>query len=246
MKAILALLLSLIGSVQALPGETFAVPPLSGPVVDTANVLTPHTVQKLSRILRSLQEQGGSQVVVLTVDQLHGVPIEQASIQVTDAWKLGTTAKDNGVLLFIASKDRALRIEVGQGLEGQLTDAHSRRIIDQVIVPYFKKGDYDAGVLAGVATILQHTDPDFRPEESLGMRRRRAPAPSFGLLFVMIVIFMILRQFFGGGPGGRLGGGGSSRSNRIYWGGGGGGGFSGGGFSGGGGGFSGGGASGRW
>ena len=224
----------------------FTVPPLTGPIVDAANLLSPRNEQSLTQVLRKLRDQGGSQLVVLTVDQLYGLPIEQASIQVTDAWKLGSATKDDGVLLLVAAKDRAVRIEVGQGLEGQLTDAHARRIIDQIIIPYFKSGDYDAGLLAGVTAILQHTDPNFRFDETVPVPRERKRSGSFWALFVIFVIFTLLQKFFGGGPGGRFGGGGGyRRSNSVYWGGGGGG-FSGGGFSGGGGGFSGGGASGRW
>jgi len=231
----------------------FVVPPLTGPVVDTAHLLEPQSETFLSQRLRALREQGGSQIVVLTVDELHGLPIEQASIQVTDAWKLGSATKDNGILLLIAAKERAVRIEVGQGLEGQLTDAYSRRIIDRVIVPRFRASDIDGGVIAGVGAILQYTDPDFvfggEPQPDASRRGWSMPF----LIWLVIFVFIWLRSLSGGGPGGGLRSG-YRRSGPTSWGGGGfggggfsgGGGFGGGGFSGGGGGFSGGGASGRW
>lgn len=236
---------------DALPG--FVVPPLTGPVVDTAHLLAPQSESFLSQNLRALRQQGGSQVVVLTVDELYGLPIEQASIQVTDAWKLGSATKDNGILLIIAAKERAVRIEVGQGLEGQLTDAYSRRIIDRVIVPRFRASDIDGGVIAGVGAILQYTDPDFvlgdGPQPTASRRRWSMPL----VIWLIIFVFIWLRSLGGGGPGGGFRSG-YRRSGTTYWGGGGfggggfsgGGGFGGGGFSGGGGGFSGGGASGRW
>lgn len=249
MKSILLLFIcfGLSWSQPAPAADSFVVPPLTGPVVDTAQVLSPQTEQKLSQLLRQLRDQGGSQIVVLTLEQLAGLPIEQASIEITDTWKLGTASKDNGVLLLIAVKDRSLRIEVGQGLEGQLTDAHARRIIDRIIVPRLKTGDFDGGVIAGIAAILQHTDPDFRYEDMLPARSRGRTSTPMALLTVLLIIFFVLREYFGGGPGGgRFGGGRYRRDSTIYWGGGGGFGGGGGGFGGGGGGFSGGGASGRW
>ncbi|MEN9835559.1 MAG: hypothetical protein RL011_1752, partial [Pseudomonadota bacterium] len=172
-----ALVVSLFGLLALAPAlvaaPQFVVPPLSAPVVDAAQILAPQTVQRLGVVLRTLRDQGGSQVAVLTVPELGGLTIEQASIQVADAWKLGSATKDNGVLLMIAAAERAVRIEVGQGLEGQLTDAHSRRIIDRVMLPYFKNGDYDSGVIAGVVAILQHSDPDFRMDDQLPQRPER-------------------------------------------------------------------------
>lgn len=230
----------------------FVPPPLTSPVMDTAHLMDPVTEQKLASALRSLWSQGGSQVVVLTVDQLHGIPIEQASIKVTDTWKLGTGTKDNGVLLLISAADRSIRIEVGQGLEGQLTDAHSRRIIDRVMIPYFRSGDPSTGIVAGVAAILQHTDPGFSLDDIAPEQLSQRHGPSL-LLVMLVLIVLVLRHYFGGGSGpGGMGRGRRIGSSGLYWGGSGyssgGGGFSGGGggFSGGGGGFSGGGASGKW
>lgn len=245
LKAIWSILVAFAAFAQAAAAE-FSVPPPSGPVVDLAQMLTPGDAAKLEAALRQLWQSGGSQIAVLTVPTLGGEPIEQASIKVTDQWKLGTTKGDNGVLLFIAKAERELRIEVGQGLEGVLPDAYARRIIDDVIVPRFRTGDVSSGIVAGVIKIASYTDPD----RDLGLRSQRlsrvrndrggnfSGLPPFWLL-IMLVIFASLfgrrrHQRFGYWGGGGWGGGGfSSGSGGSSWGGGGGG-------------FSGGGASGKW
>lgn len=221
----------------------FSVPPLTGPVVDQAGLLSVATEQTLDAALRRLVDQGGTQIAILTVDDLGGEPIEQASIQVADSWKLGSAKKDDGVLLLVAKAERAVRIEVGQGREGVLTDAYSRRIIDDVIVPRFRSGDFDGGVIAGIAAIARYTDPELqlglkaggRPARQWNERNTNVPG-WFVLMFILSIMFI---RFFGGHRGMHSRGWGSSSG----WGGGR---SSGGGWSGGGGGFSGGGASGRW
>jgi uncharacterized protein len=234
-------------------GAAFTVPRLTGPVVDSAQLLSAQAKARLETALLGLLEGGGSQIAVLTVPDLGQETIEQASIRVTDARKLGTKKKDNGVLFLIARDERKLRIEVGQGLEGQLTDAHSRRILDDLVTPHFKAGNFDAGVLAGVRAIVSHTDPDvdaaswFEGAIPPTPRHRRPPVPPGLILLFFLVLFGVVAGL--GGRGTR--GGGSRGGGRFSGGGGGsrgGGGFSGGGggFSGGGGGFSGGGASGGW
>lgn len=113
----------------------FEPPALTGPVVDAGDMLSSSTEAKLDQFIRRLHESGGSQLQVVTVPDLGGISIEEASIQVTDKYKLGSAKGDNGVLLLISRDDRKVRIEVGQGLEGNLTDAYSSRIIRDVIVP---------------------------------------------------------------------------------------------------------------
>ena len=255
MKLKVAILSLTILTAGSLALAEFTVPALTGPVVDNANILSPSAKSELEAAARYLNNNGGSQIQVLTVPSLEGLSIEQASIQVTDKWKLGTAKDDRGVLLMISRDDRKVRIEVGQGNEGLLTDAHSKRIIDNGIVPYFKKGDYDSGVLLGFVSIASVTDPEIDLRSAMQGRsfapqsRQRIP---FNMWFIIIfIIFLLLRGMFGGGGGGRR----LRRRSGIYYGGGfgggsswGGGGFGGGGGSwgGGGGGFSGGGASGSW
>lgn len=234
----------------------FTVPELTGPVVDQAGMIDVTTERALETGLRALRDQGGSQINVLTVNTLEELPIEQASIQVVDKWKLGGRKNDNGVLLMIALKERRLRIEVGQGLEGSLTDADSKRIIDQAIVPLIRAGDVNSGVLVGVYQIARKTDPTFDLAPYFeGKIRKRAQeqhrsGPGRILIFILVFLAIVALSgrrrrragFFGGGWGGGGGFGGGG------WGGGGGfgGGSGGGGWSGGCGGFSGGGASGGW
>jgi uncharacterized protein len=225
----------------------FTVPPLSGPVVDQAGVLSAQAVDSLERALRALHDQGGSQINVLTVPSLEGLEIEQASIKVVDAWKLGGRKVDNGVLFFIAPKERKMRIEVGQGLEGQLTDVDSKRIIEDAVKPLYRSGDYSSGTIVGVYQIARKTDPNVDLTPYLeGSVRRTKQTGSSGLPIrpIFIFLFLILFLLFGRGGRRRFGGGGMFYGGGGGWGGGSGGGGSS--WGGGGGGFSGGGASGDW
>lgn len=228
----------------------FTVPALTGPVMDQASLLQPKVRQELENALRSIQEKGGPQVSVLTVDTVDRYTIEEASMQVAKAWGLGTAERDNGLLLMVSKKERKVRIEVGQALEGDLTDAYSRRIIDNDIVPAFRAGDFDAGIVGGVRGMLLRMNPPLHLEDYLKMRstpRRKGKEYPASLFVFLIIAVILFNAFFGGGSGGRRFG----RRGGFYAGGlggfGGGGGFgSGRGWSGGGGGFSGGGASGSW
>ncbi|MBN23281.1 MAG: hypothetical protein CL678_18495 [Bdellovibrionaceae bacterium] len=220
------------------------IPSLTSPVIDQAGMLTSEFSQRLRGILYQLKNEKGTQVVVLTIPSLDGESIEGFSIRVVDQWKLGSEKKDDGVLLLISRGDRKLRIEVGQGLEGILTDLKSKRIIDYDITPFFKAGDIEGGVLNGVLSIIKTVQPDYHPGiRAPQPRKRRSRGGIFSHLFVLILIFFLLftrlgrtiLYMRGGSHRGRFGGGGGF-----------GGGFGGGGFGGGGGGFSGGGASGGW
>jgi uncharacterized protein len=235
-----------------------AVPRLTGPVVDEAGVLDAGWERRLSDLARAARAQNGGtgpQLQFLVVKSLEGDPIEDYSMRVAEAWKLGTKGKDDGVLVVVAVKDRKVRIEVGGGLEGGLTDAQSGRIIRTAIVPAFREGRYGEGLHAAGQQILAALGA--LPEGMAKPPRRQVqddvPAGILGMLFgflfslgapvlvLLLVGFVLLRALFGAGR----------RGPRGPWGGGGfgGGGFSGGGgggWSGGGGGFSGGGASGSW
>ncbi len=239
----LALLLLLAGGADA---AEFEVPSLRAAVTDQAGILSPVTRQRLESALRELQKAGGTQLAVLTLPNLAGLTIEQASIRVAEAWKLGSAEADNGVLLLVARDERRVRIEVGQGLEGALTDAYSKRIIDEGITPLFRAGDMDGGVTVGVYQIARITNPDvdLRPYFE-GQLRQRGARPSgarspWQTLFSVVLLIALFSMRMGFLPFLFLGGGRSRGGSGGF----GGGGF--GGFSGGGGGFSGGGASGGW
>lgn len=132
----------------------FEVPYLSGRIVDNAEILSAPTRQQLDALLKSHEEASGNQIAVLSVRSLEGESVEACADQVFNTWKLGKKGKDNGVLLLVAPGERRLRIEVGLGLEGSLTDVATARIIRNVITPRFKEGDFDAGVKEGVQAII--------------------------------------------------------------------------------------------
>jgi len=226
-------------------------PTLSGPVVDGAGMLDAGDAQRISDKLRSYDDSSGNQLVVVTVPTLGGYPIEYWGYQLGRHWGIGQQGSNTGVLLIVDRDERKLRIEVGYGLEGTLTDALSDDIIRNTIAPRFKQGDYAAGIDDGVDAILKvlggHAD------EVRHQKRKDGYSTFFLMLFIFIILLNVLRAGFGNRTGGRLFWlwwllGSLGNSGRGYRGGGwGGGGLGGGGgFSGGGGSFGGGGASGGW
>ena len=228
--------------------QALTFPALSGRVVDDAQMLDPATRQQLTQTLEAHEKATGEQVVVVTVPGLQGTAIEDYGYQLGRAWGIGQKDKNNGALLIVARDDRKLRIEVGYGLEDRLTDAQSSVILNQVITPAFKNGQFSQGISDGVAAILQVLggDPLAEPAYASGQGQgsdSMAEHPFVVLLlFVLFVIVVAACQFYGIC---NAGGGGGSRSGG-FGGGGFGGGRGGGGFSGGSGSFGGGGASGGW
>ena len=225
-------------------------PALTGRVVDSAHILSPVTVADLERKLADLEQKSGIQLVVATVPSLGGEEIEPYANALFRAWKLGEAKKNNGALLLVAPKERRVRIEVGYGLEGTLTDAVSSVIIANAVAPRFKAGDFDGGVTRGVDDIITALTTDaaeWKPKPT-DTRAEHDPslfdalAPFLIFLFIMFILTRIGRRgggnvvFIPMGMGGGFGGG----SGGGFGGGGGGGGFSGGGGSSGGGGASGG------
>jgi uncharacterized protein len=251
--------LSLAGAAQAAP--TF--PPLTGRVVDDAHLLKPEDKAAIEADLKSLEEKSSDQLVVFTTNSLQGYPIDDFGYQLGRAWGIGQKGTNNGVILIVAPKDRQVRIEVGRGLEPQLTDLLSKLITENAILPAFRRGDFPAGIKAGVRDIRDVLLGDAEAvKQRAAARRIAAPKSDFigGLipfLFILGIFVFVFwvqsrqaqqplsggryrRTGYGGPiffPGGWDGGG------RGGWGGGSGGG---GGFSGGGGDFGGGGASGSW
>ncbi len=140
-----------------------AVPPLSGRVVDQTGTLSGDDIARLTQTLRALELRKGSQVAVLIVPTTEPETIEQYSIRVAEAWKIGRKKIDDGALLVVAKNDRHLRIEVGYGLEGALTDVTTKRIIDEDITPKFKAGDFAGGVTAGVDRMIGVIDGEPLP-----------------------------------------------------------------------------------
>lgn len=210
------------------------------PVVDQAGLLSRQVRTQLTNALVAIKRQTGNEIAVLTVTTLEGESIDGYSIKVADKWKLGSKDKDNGVLFLIAVNERKMRIEVGQGLEGDLPDARAGQII-RGIQPYFKKKEYKTGIVLGISQIAKNIGVELKNAPKV--RNRRSGKKSSGLFFIVIIALSFI--FRGRGGGGLMSGlllgsmMGSGRSSRGGFGG------SSGGF-GGGGGFSGGGASGGW
>jgi uncharacterized protein len=167
MNAARALIVALALCWAGAAAADVAVPPLTGRVVDQTGTLSGGDIAALTQTLKDLETRKGSQIAVLIVPTTEPETIEQYSIRVADAWKIGRKKIDDGALMVIAKNDRHLRIEVGYGLEGALTDVTTRRIIDEDITPKFKSGDFAGGVTAGVDHIVRVIDGEPLP----------APAP---------------------------------------------------------------------
>lgn len=151
----------------ALASWALDVPPLTGRVVDLAHVLPPEIASSLNRDLETHESKTSNQVAVLTLPSLEGEPLESFSHRVATTWKLGQKGTDNGILLLIALRERKVRIEVGYGLEGTLTDLRSAHIIRQEIVPRLRSGDLPGGIAAGVQAILNTIEGTYKADEML-------------------------------------------------------------------------------
>jgi uncharacterized protein len=220
------------------------IPALTGRVVDQAGILDQSTIAAITAQTEGYEKATGKQLVVVTLADLKGYPIEDWGLALGRGWGIGRKGKNDGVLLIVAPNDRELRIEVGYGLEGDLPDATANTIIQSEIIPHFKRGDMKAGVRAGVTAILGALGGSYRPTPVASSPSNDFPVTPFkifALIFIVIVVLASNRDR-GSRTGRRRGssgwssGGGFSSGGRS----------SGGGFSGGGGSFGGGGASGRW
>ena len=258
-----SIFVALLLAVFSLPIFSLEVPTWTGPVNDLAQVMTAQQRQELTDYLTNLNNQTGIQMAVLTVPSLEGDSIEDFSFRTASAWKLGQEKEDNGALLVVSEGDRELRIEVGYGLEGLLTDAKSGLIIRNVITPHFRNGNYGSGIVEGIKNMVgvatedaQLISAEMTEEEGLDGQSLVVAIIFFSLYFA-ILTFAITKSVKSGRNGSSSTGTvrmptstfgsstssfGSSFSSRSSFSGG----FGGGGFSGGGGSFGGGGASGKW
>jgi uncharacterized protein len=233
----------------AAPALALDPPALTGRVTDLAGMMSPAARARVEAVLADLERSDSTQVAVLTVPSLEGDSLEEFSLKVAEKWGLGQKGRDNGALVLAAKAERKLRIEVGYGLEGRLTDLLAGRIIDGVMTPRFKAGDFDAGFIAGAEAVAQAVRGEFKADP----KSRNKGGGGLGF-FALLLVFGVLavmsrlgglarptsgvrRAAYGASPFLFLPGG---------FGRGGGGGFGGGGFGGGGGGFGGGGSSGGW
>lgn len=261
-RGLLAVLVLLCSFGVAVAAPKF--PPLTGRVVDDAGILSPQVEGELTQELATLEVQTGRQLVVATLPDLQGYEIEDYGYQLLRAWGVGDKERDDGVILIVAPAERKVRIEVGYGLEPVLTDALSSLIINRTIIPAFKQGDMEQGVVDGTRAIVQQLslpDDEAKAAAAAQAQKARSSGGEIGpaTILVIFIVFWLLSGVLGGFGRRRRGGlwwllplilnNSSGRGGGGWSGGGGGfggGGFGGGGFSGGGGSGGGGGASGSW
>jgi uncharacterized protein len=260
-RAGLALALLAFLSLAVVPALALVLPALSGRVVDDANILDPPTRAALDRKLAELEAKTTDQLVVVTLKSLQGTSVEDFGVQLGRAWRIGQQNKNNGVLLIVAPSERKVRIEVGYGLEGTLTDAISRLIIENSILPRFRANDFPGGISRGVDDIIQVLTGGAEEWRQRATKRPDA-TPNWTSIAMLVLLFGVVFLAFRmiatantalTGPAGRAHRRGRSASSAFIfpsggWSSGSGdfGGGGGGGFSGGGGSFGGGGASGSW
>jgi uncharacterized protein len=247
-------ILSTLFLLAAIPVFSLNVPSMSGPVNDLAGILNNQEKSELQSFLGSVNTQTGVQLAILTLPSLEGDSLESFSVKTAQQWGLGQKDEDNGVLLLVVMDDRSIRIEVGYGLEGLLTDMKSGLIIRNVIVPQFQRGNFGRGIIEASRNIIGITTENAdivadSVKNSKGNSQVMIVPVIFFIWFILMIVLGRMgklkgRRNYRGPRGPFTGGGFSSGSFGSFSSGGGG--FSGGGFSGGGGSFGGGGASGGW
>jgi uncharacterized protein len=203
LAAVAAASLLALASPPSAAGELQPVPPLKARVTDLTGTLTAAERTGLETKLAAFEARKGAQIAVLVVPTTRPEAIEQYSIRVVDAWKLGRAQPDDGALLLVAMQDRALRIEVGRGLEGALTDLVSNRIIDETISPRFREGDFAGGISAGVDRMIAVIDgEELPPPDQRWSARPQDLGQLFPLLFFAVIFASgILRAILGRGLG---------------------------------------------
>lgn len=177
----------------ALAAAEVQVPPLSGRVVDAAGVLDATQKQALESRLEAFELRKGTQIVVLIIDSTVPEPIESFGIRVAESWKVGRKSVDDGLLVIVASGDRAMRIEVGYGLEGVIPDATAKRLIEEVFIPAFRAGDFNQGLIAGLDRVMALIDG-----EPLPLPKPQGRANGLQSLEGYFVVFMMLVFVVGG------------------------------------------------
>ncbi len=189
-----AMLAAVLLALALCAGQALAldVPRLTGRVNDNAGMLSKEAISRLDAALADFQRTDSTQLVVLTIPSLQGEPLEDYAIKVAQAWGIGQKGKDNGVLLLVSKGDRKVRIEVGYGLEGRLTDALTGRIIDHAIVPAFKAGRFDAGIEAGVAAIIEGARGEYQAAPGGGNASGHDDNAFFGLFILAIILSALL------------------------------------------------------
>ena len=174
------------------------VPALKGHVSDYAGMLSPASQRQLEAVLTDFEQKESTQIAVLTIPSLKGDALEDFSMRVADAWKIGQSEADNGAILLIVKNDRKIRIEVGYGLEGRLTDLLAGRIIRNIIAPQFKMGNFDQGVSQGVAAMIGAVKGEFSattPQKRPASQKGPPLIAIIGLIFLINVVGRTRRLF---------------------------------------------------
>jgi uncharacterized protein len=179
------------------PHFSFAldVPKLEGYINDYARMISPSAKARIEKDLRAFEQSDSTQVIILTIPSLEGETVDGFAIKVAEAWKIGQKNKDNGIILLIAKQERKIRIEVGRGLEGKMTDLMAGRIVDMVIAPRFKRADFDGGVIAGVAALIDATRGEFKAEAKPKAKKSKAGTSFFSLLIIGLVALLFVGSF---------------------------------------------------
>lgn len=183
-----------------------SVPALRARVNDYAGMLSGQTEQQLDTMLGNLETTDSTQIVVLTIPSLEGESLEEFSVRVAEKWKIGHKEKDNGAILLIAKEEREIRIEVGYGLEGRLTDLIAGRIIRDIMIPRFRAGDIDMGVLDGVSAMIAVVRGEFVAEPATGKESDRVSEGMGMMVFMLVAINILgrLHRWVGAAAGGFL------------------------------------------
>ncbi len=192
MKKFLVIIISAIILMPAVWSYALDVPALKGRVNDYADMISPETESLLENKLKSFEESDSTQVVILTVNSLEGDALEDFTIRVAEKWKIGQSKKDNGVILFASKNDRRMRIEVGRGLEGVLTDLLSGRILDNVMRPRFKSGDFDGGFVEGTESIIKACRGEFRNDSPARSSSGDSPVSSYIIVLFIVLYFAVV------------------------------------------------------
>ena len=194
--ATIALLFACWGVTSAVAAEP-EFPALTGRVVDDANLLDDATRQSLTNLLQRHEDTTGNQVVIVTLPSLYDMSIEQLGYRLGRHWGIGQAGRNNGLLLIVAPDERKVRIEVGYGLEGDMTDAMARTIIETVIVPHFRDGDLQRGIVAGTTAIVFALEgaATYEASESDGGSNRLSLTELLGVLTAVFAVVGVLLLF---------------------------------------------------
>lgn len=180
-----------------LPAGALDVPPLQGRINDYAGLLSPETARSLERELAAFERETTTQVVVLTVPSLEGDTIENLAIRVADTWKIGQQERGNGVILLLAGKERKIRIEVGTGLQGAVPDITASRIIRNVMAPALRVNDFDRGITAGLAAIMDAAKGEFEATPADRPKKQKEELGPYGTLMMLLLSSLVLAGLAG-------------------------------------------------